>query len=729
MMAVVAVALALAISTHVARPPPAWRALQNVPDALFVSRGKLQGTPPCLATLEKANGYGKAASWRLGRLAHGKLHIEVGLSLDRNPVEPCAALVFVDEDAGAFVGRILLACGESDSSLRGMEIRKDLRGHGLAKLLLAAWLHLCIVAGLTSSTRTINKPRLSLSLQRFGFAPVNDRGEVVTVGTGDHARIAYVRTDFELGADAHNLEVTVEEVLGDGGMSLAASPLALRQALTLRPLLTLRGGSAVLAPTWEALHARAVATPTGARLASEAAQRVEGGGPPHVNAKLRLFDAEGGEDSVRVTLYRDAAAWCPYCQKVWLTLEEKRIPYRVTTVPLDAYGYKPTWYSRLVDGGKLPAIELDGELLIESNRIMERLDATFSDHAPRMRAPAGSAGDARAKELLALLDLLVVDWFSLVFYPVEGPQLEGARHGLIDGLRRVDAALGTTPGPWFLGGDSPSFVDVAYIVSFERLLASTLYFKGLRVRELSLAHVDAWLAAYDARPAYRASKSDYYTHAFALPSQNGPGYEVPEASEVAARLGGLDGGWTLDALLTSAGSLSTDEPLSPEQLEGGAQGARHEAAYQLVANAGAVVHFAARGGSEPGRPAFAAELADPNAEANEELVGPVDVALRHVAAALLDGVDDATDDAKADLAGSVDTDAELMPMWYEDVDNYGRTYYWNDETGETTYAPPTGQLDACLAYLRDRVGVPRDMGASAALMLRATLDWAIGVVR
>ena len=55
-------------------------------------------------------------------------------------------------------------------------------------------------------------------------------------------------------------------------------------------------------------------------------------GPASAQADLRLFGEE--ERAVRVTLYRDHHAWCPYCQKVWLWLEERRIPYRVRKVTM-----------------------------------------------------------------------------------------------------------------------------------------------------------------------------------------------------------------------------------------------------------------------------------------------------------------------------------------------------------------------------------------------------------
>jgi len=59
------------------------------------------------------------------------------------------------------------------------------------------------------------------------------------------------------------------------------------------------------------------------------------GSPMH---KVRLYDESNKESDIRVTFYRDHASWCPYCQKVWFALEEKRIPYRVEKVNMSCYG-------------------------------------------------------------------------------------------------------------------------------------------------------------------------------------------------------------------------------------------------------------------------------------------------------------------------------------------------------------------------------------------------------
>ena len=73
-----------------------------------------------------------------------------------------------------------------------------------------------------------------------------------------------------------------------------------------------------IALSWEQLAA----------LAAPQQDRVNG--PCNAKAQLRLFGQP--EAAVRVTLYRDHHTWCPYCQKVWLWLEERRIPYRIRKV-------------------------------------------------------------------------------------------------------------------------------------------------------------------------------------------------------------------------------------------------------------------------------------------------------------------------------------------------------------------------------------------------------------
>jgi hypothetical protein len=64
---------------------------------------------------------------------------------------------------------------------------------------------------------------------------------------------------------------------------------------------------------WPTVQSRVAATPAGARLAADDAARAEGGGEPHRASTLRLFGKT--EADVRVTFYRDSAAWCPYVEE------------------------------------------------------------------------------------------------------------------------------------------------------------------------------------------------------------------------------------------------------------------------------------------------------------------------------------------------------------------------------------------------------------------------------
>jgi len=441
------------------------------------------------------------------------------------------------------------------------------------------------------------------------------------------------------------------------------------------------------APSWADLKAAVAATPAGEMLGEERALQAKGLGPPHTDARLRLFGAKS-ESEVRVTLFRDTAAWCPYCQKVWLLLEEKRIPYRLDKINMRSYGDKPRWFLDKVPNGLLPAIEIDGNFMTDSLPIMQALDQTFSgEGTPRMVPPPGPERD-RASKLLGLERELFGAWCSLTFQPGKG-LMDRNERAFMATLRRVDEALGESTGPWFLdSADHPTLVDLQYVSHVERMLASALYWKGIQIRGSGrFSNLEAWLAAFEERPAYLATKSDYYTHVMDIPPQYGPGFSVDEAREAAAAIDGRGGSWSLPLDLQG----SAFEPLAPLQAALGDAAARHEAAFELVANHAAVVRFAARGTGAPGRKRFQAPLADPYATPNEQAVAAVDVCLRHVAAALISGAEETAAAAEADLAAVKGADG-------------GRA------------------LSACLIYLRDRIGVPRDMSQPAAMNLRAHLN-------
>ncbi len=233
-------------------------------------------------------------------------------------------------------------------------------------------------------------------------------------------------------------------------------------------------------------------------------------GVTNSQARLRLFGHN--ESDIRVTLYRDNHAWCPYCQKIWLWLEEKQIPYRIEKVTMFCYGTKEPWYKRIVPSGMLPAIELDGHIITESDDILFALEQVYGVLKYGMK-------DSIVMPLRQLERLLFRAWCSWLCYPARLPGAEKRnREQFTDVVEMAEKALANTTSPYFL--DDFSTADVIFTPYVERMNASLYYYKGYSLREEN-PRLSDWFDAMESRSTYRGTQSDFHTHVHDLPPQMG----------------------------------------------------------------------------------------------------------------------------------------------------------------------------------------------------------------
>jgi len=431
-------------------------------------------------------------------------------------------------------------------------------------------------------------------------------------------------------------------------------------------------------------------------------------------------------------------------------LEEKKIPYRISHINMRSYGHKPDWFLAKVPGGLLPAIELDGKTYTESLEIMRLIDQEFPDNKP-VFYPAGEA--RRIQELYQLERNLFAGWCeymfrpeSQMFNPFEGMALSDAissitrggearkkdsRRVRLEGLfSRVDSELGKAweqsgkTSPWFLGGEAPSLIDLQFITHVERMEASLAYWKAMRIRgagggaQPHWPHLERWMEAFEAREAYQATKSDYYTHVMNIPPQYGYAYpdvssNYEEVRDAVSFIGGES--WNLPRDVEDEAGRARKEPISRRRMQGRSwtlpvpnndqscwepirppfqrseEAARHEAAFELASNYENIVKFACRGTGDRGEINFSAPLADPYALANPTEKEDVDLLLRMTAQGLVRG---------------------QLPQF---------------EAGGLD-AERREELAKCIKYVRDRVGVPRDMSFPAAQHLRAYLNHIVDIL-
>jgi len=247
-------------------------------------------------------------------------------------------------------------------------------------------------------------------------------------------------------------------------------------------------------------------------------------GPTNSRATFRSFQESPTStvatveeaNASRVVLYRDNHAWCPYCQKVWLWLEEKRVPYRVEKVTMFCYGEKERWYKRLVPSGMLPAVALDGAIITESDDILMTLENEFGALGKGMTNPKVVALRRMERQLFGV-------WCQWLCYPARSSREEERNQKHFEHYAQiVDSTLGKTSGPYFLG-DELCTADVIFTPYIERMAASLFYYKGFDIKG-KYSNIHKWFAAMETRETYLGTQSDYHTHAHDLPPQMGGCY-------------------------------------------------------------------------------------------------------------------------------------------------------------------------------------------------------------
>jgi len=111
-----------------------------------------------------------------------------------------------------------------------------------------------------------------------------------------------------------------------------------------------------------------------------------------------------------LTLYSDSFSISPYAFSVFVSLEEKGVPYTLAKVSLPDKAHHQAEYRDPSVTGRVPAIDHDGFWLAESSAIVDYLEEAFMAPQYRRALPEGIKERARAR--------MVMHWIRSDLMPV-----------------------------------------------------------------------------------------------------------------------------------------------------------------------------------------------------------------------------------------------------------------------------------------------------------------------
>lgn len=194
----------------------------------------------------------------------------------------------------------------------------------------------------------------------------------------------------------------------------------------------------------------------------------------------------------------------PYVARVALVARVKGIDL---SMEMPAGGLKSPGYLALNPFGKMPTLEHDGEVLIESQVICEYLEEL---HPQPALLPADPLGRARVRTLSRVLDLYVTPESGALFRQTnpaarDAALIEAAKGKLATALPVLDGLVGSAP---HTGPAGISLADCALLPYF--LLMRKLVVPVFGVTDpLSLPNLSKWAQCMGAHPVAGPFISEY----------------------------------------------------------------------------------------------------------------------------------------------------------------------------------------------------------------------------
>ncbi|XWS66068.1 hypothetical protein CRYUN_Cryun05aG0168400 [Craigia yunnanensis] len=173
---------------------------------------------------------------------------------------------------------------------------------------------------------------------------------------------------------------------------------------------------------------------------------------------------------------------CPFCQRVLLTLEEKKVPYKLNLVDLSD---KPQWFLEISPEGKVPVVKFDDKWVPDSDVIVGILEEKYPETSLKTPPEVASVGSKIFGTFITFLKSKDAN--------------DGSEQALLNELKALDEHL-KGQGP-FIAGEKITAVDLGLGPKLYHLEIALGHFKKWTIPE-SLTYVHNYMKSIFSRESF-----------------------------------------------------------------------------------------------------------------------------------------------------------------------------------------------------------------------------------